>query len=159
MNIFLGEEAAAARLGLDLMAFVAEHLRHLFHAHAFVDRFLDQLTRPFDPDDLHRTAAVLVSRDVDKRHPDAARGNTVTVEQSSVKGEKQIRGRRQHDPDVHVALHTHRRPQFAFRNSDFTDEIIDHPLKFRKICVRADLFSDAEHFFFRNNEVKGVQIN
>ena len=88
VDVLLPEQAEAAWLGLDLMAFLAEQFGHLLHAEPLIDRDFDQLARPFNADDLHRPAAVLIRRHVDERQPEAARGDAVTVEQAGVEREE-----------------------------------------------------------------------
>ncbi len=140
------------------MAFPAEQLRHLLHAEPFADRVFDQLARPFNADDLHRPAAVLVRRHVDERQPQAARGDAVAVEQAGVEREEQIRRGRQHDAHVHVALYRDRRPQFALRNDDLADEAVDHPLELRQVGVGAELLGDLEDFRLRHRLMQIVEL-
>ena len=63
---------------------LAPHLGHLGHLETVVDRVFDQLARLLDRDDLHRAGLVLIRRHIDKRHPDAARGDPVAVQQAGM---------------------------------------------------------------------------
>src|SRR5271166_6682507 len=104
VNVFLGEEASAARLRFDLPTFFAESFGHRFDAESFIDRVLNELTRLLDAEDLHRPASVFISCHVDKGQPYAARGDAVTVEQPGMEREEQFRRGGKHDADIHEPL-------------------------------------------------------
>ena len=158
VDVLLGEEAAAARPGLDLPALLAEELGHFVHAEALVDGVLDQFARLLDGEDLHRPAAVFIRGHVDEGQPHAARSNAVAVEQAGMEREKQLRRRRQHDADIHEPLHGDRQPQFALRHDDLADKAVQHPAKLRQVGIGAKLLGDFVGLVERNGLMQVAEI-
>jgi hypothetical protein len=123
-----------------------------------VDRHLDQLARTLDRDDLHRAAAIFVLRDVDEGHPQATRGDAVSVQQPRVVREKEVWRRRQHDADVHVPLHGDGRSELSLGNHHLANEAIQHPTELGEVRVGAELLRDLEDLGLRNSLVQVVQV-
>src|SRR5215813_10557747 len=80
VNVFLSKQAATAWSSLNLPAFLAKNLAHLLDAEPIVDGIFHQCARLLDAEDLHRGTAIFVRGYIGERHPDAARGDAVTVE-------------------------------------------------------------------------------
>ena len=158
VDVLLSEEAAAARLCLDLPAFLSENLGHVLHAEPFFNRVFDQLARPLDAQYLHRSASVLVRGHIDEGQPEAARGDAVAIEQAGVERKEELRRGREHDADVHEPLHRHGKPQFALRNDHFPHEAVQHPPKLRQISVCAELLGYLVSFVERDGFVQIAQV-
>ena len=123
-----------------------------------IDRFFDQLTRPLDADDLHRPASVFVRGHVDEGHPHAARSDAVTVQQSGMIREKQLRRGGEHDADVHETLHGDRKSQFALSHDLLAHKAVQHPAKLGQVRIRAELLRDGVNFTERDSLVQIAQI-
>ena len=158
VDVLLAEQAAAARSGLDLMGVVAPDLGHLGHLEPLFDGVFGQLARLLDRDDLHRARPVLIRRHIDKRHPQAARGDAVAIEQPGMQREIQFRRRRQHDAHVHVALHRHRLSQLALGNHHLAHKAVQQPPELRQVGVGAQLLGDPIGLRLRHHPVEVAQI-